>query len=841
MAKTDKNIKKLNLPVEGMTCAACVGFVESALQNVPGVMKASVNLGTEKASVEFDTSEVTVDHIQDAVSGAGYRLGYQSANLNISGMTCAACAMHVESSLRSVYGVSEASVNLGIERASVEFVPGMVELPDLQRAVEASGYLVEGFNDAGDQERELERLSKVIEIRGLRNRLVLAGSGAILLFLGTFDVLPWVNNLMGRSYYPFLLWWLATPIQFWAGYNFYTSGLGALRHRTSNMHTLIVMGTTVAYGYSVAVVLLNEFSPRILDDHGIAAKVYFDTAAIIVALILLGRFLEARARGRTSDAIRRLIGLAPTSARVARDGEEIDIPVDQVVIGDSVIVRPGDKIPVDGLVTYGHSAVDESMLTGESMPVEKSPGQQVYGATINSNGALYFEATQVGGGTVLAQIIRLVEDAQGSKAPIQRLADYVASYFVPAVIIVSCAAFAFWMLLGPAPVLTFSTLVLVSVLIIACPCALGLATPTAIIVGTGKGAEKGVLIKQAHAMEVAHRVDTVVLDKTGTLTTGKLIVTDLIVSEASASSEQGLLILAASAERSSEHPIGGAIVSEALTRGLNLEPVTDFQAIPGRGISAQVNGSLVRFGNQALMGDVGVPLNGLVEQAYRLSAQGKTPMFLACDDRAMGLVAVADTIKQEAYEGLDKLRGMGLEIMMLTGDNVQTAHTIAAQLGVDWVEAEVLPHDKASVIKRLQSEGRKVAMVGDGINDAPALVQSDVGIAMGSGTDVAMESADITLMRSDVNGVAAALDLSKQTIRTIKQNLFWAFFYNVMLIPVAAGVLYPIFQSIGGVPGSLYFFFGDQGFLNPALAALAMAFSSVTVVTNSLRLRQTKS
>ena len=840
MAKTDKNIKKLNLPVEGMTCAACVGFVENALQSVPGVMEASVNLGTEKASVEFDSSEVTVEQIEDAVSGAGYRLGSQSANLNIAGMTCAACVMHVENALQGVPGVSGASVNLGLERASVEFVPGMVELSDLQRAVEELGYVVEGFNDAGDQERELERLSKVKEIRRLRDRLVLAGGGAILLFLGTFDVLPWVDNLMSRSYYPFLLWCLATPIQFWAGYNFYTSGLRALRHRTSNMHTLIAMGTTVAYGYSVAVVLLNEFSPRILADHGITAKVYFDTAAIIVALVLLGRFLEARARGRTSDAIRRLIGLSPISARVARDGEEIDIPVDQVVVGDSVLVRPGDKIPVDGLVTYGHSAVDESMLTGESMPVEKSPGQQVYGATINSNGALYFEATQVGSGTVLAQIIRLIEDAQGSKAPIQRLVDHVASYFVPAVIMISFAAFSFWMLLGPAPVLTFSTLVLVSVLIIACPCALGLATPTAIIVGTGKGAENGILIKQAQAMEVAHKVDTVVLDKTGTLTTGKLAVTDLIVTAASAFSERELLAVAASAEQGSEHPIGRAIVLESQTRGLDLESVTDFQAIPGRGISARVNERLVRFGNQALMGDFRVPLNGLAKQASILSAQGKTPMFLACDDQAMGLVAVADTVKQGASEGLDKLRHMGLEIVMLSGDNVQTAHTIARQLGVDWVEAEVLPEDKAAVIKRLQSEGRRVAMVGDGINDAPALVQSDVGMAMGSGTDVAMESADITLMRSDVNGVAAALDLSNQTIRTIKQNLFWAFFYNVMLIPVAAGVLYPVFQGIGGVPGSLYFFFGEQGFLNPALAALAMAFSSVTVVTNSLRLRQTK-
>ncbi|MCS5655283.1 MAG: heavy metal translocating P-type ATPase [Dehalococcoidia bacterium] len=840
MATKDKDIIKISLPVEGMTCAACVGHVENALKGVLGVVEASVNLGTEKASVEFDPAEVRFQVLGDAVSGAGYKLGTKSASLIIGGMTCSACVSHIENALRDVPGVAEANVNLGAERASVEFVPGMVELSDLQAAVEGAGYRVEGFNDSGDQERELERLSKVKEIRDLRNRLLFAGTGAILLLLGTFDVFPWVSNLMSRSYYPFLLWALATPVQFWAGSTFYTSGLGALRHRTSNMHTLIALGTTVAYGYSAAVVLLHAFSPEVLADNGIEAKVYFDTAAIIVALILLGRFLEAGARGRTSEAIRRLIGLRPTSARVVRDGNEIDIPVDQEVIGATVLVRPGEKIPVDGLVTNGYSAVDESMLTGESMPVEKVPGEKVFGATINSNGALYFEATQVGGETVLAQIISLVEEAQGSKAPIQRVADQVASYFVPAVIIASLAAFAFWMLLGPSPVLTFSTLVLVSVLIIACPCALGLATPTAIIVGTGRGAEQGVLIKQAEALEIAHKVDTVVLDKTGTLTAGKPVVTDLIASDGSRSSEQDLLFLAASAERGSEHPLGEAIVMEAQARGLRLESVTAFEAIPGRGISAQVNGRAVRFGNLALMEDSGVPVNGLAEQASALAAQGKTPMFLATDGQAVGLIAVADTVKPEAFEGLAQLRRMGLEVVMLTGDNVWTAHAIAGQLGVELVEAEVLPQDKAAVIKRLQAEGRVVAMVGDGINDAPALVQADVGLAMGSGTDVAMESADITLVRSDVNGVATALDLSRQTIRTIKQNLFWAFFYNVMLIPVAAGVLYPVFQGVGGVPGGLEFFFGEQGFLNPALAALAMAFSSVAVVTNSLRLRRAK-
>jgi Cu+-exporting ATPase len=631
---------------------------------------------------------------------------------------------------------------------------------------------------------------------------------------------------------------LATPVQFWTGSNFYTSGLGALRHGTSNMHTLIALGTTVAYVYSAAVVLLDAFSPGVLADNGIEAKVYFDTAAIIIALILLGRFLEAGARGRTSEAIRRLMGLRAAFARVVRDAQEVDIPVDEVATGDIVLVRPGEKIPVDGVVTKGYSAVDESMLTGESMPVDKGPGQKVYGATINSNGAIYFRATEVGSGTVLARIIRLVEEAQGSKAPIQKLADRVAAYFVPAVIAAALAAFLFWMLLGPAPALTFSTLVLVSVMIIACPCALGLATPTAIIVGTGKGAEKGVLIKQAQALETAHKVDIVVLDKTGTLTTGKPVVTDLVPSGASGLSGQDILFLAASAERGSEHPLGEAIVNEAKNRGLELGTVTGFQAVPGRGISAEVDGRTILFGNQAFMEDSGIPLNGLVEKASELAAQGKTLMFLSSGDAVMGLVAVADTVKPEAEEGLAKLRQMGLEVVMLTGDNARTAQAVADQLGIDRVEAEVLPQDKAAVVKKLQAEGKVVAMVGDGINDAPALAQADVGLAMGSGTDVAMESADITLIRGDVNGVATALNLSRQTIRTIKQNLFWAFFYNVLLIPVAAGALYPVFQGLGGVPGSLEFFFGQQGFLNPVLAALAMAFSSVTVVSNSLRLRR---
>ena len=642
---------------------------------------------------------------------------------------------------------------------------------------------------------------------------------------------------MDRTFYPFLLWAVATPVQLWAGWVFYASGVPVLRHGAANMHTLIALGTSVAYGYSVAVVLIDALSPEVLSNAGIDAAVYFDTAATIIALILLGRFLEARARGRTSEAIRRLMGLRPSTARVVRDGREADVPVDEVALGDLIAVRPGEKIPVDGEVLNGASSVDESMLTGESMPVDKHPGQPVYGATMNLDGALRFTATKVGKDTVLAQIIRLVEEAQGSKAPIQRLADRVTAYFVPTVMAVALAAFLFWLLLGPSPELTFATLVFVAVLIIACPCALGLATPTAIIVGTGKGAEHGVLVRAADALERAQRVDTVVMDKTGTLTTGKPVVTDLV---AVGMSQEDLLRLAASVERGSEHPIGEAIVREALSRGLEPEDSAETRAVPGRGIEAVLDGRLVRIGNRGFMDSMGLDLGGLQGQSQGLAEQGKTPMFLTVGGRVAGIVAVSDTPKPTSREAVAEMQRMGLEVVMLTGDNAPAAEAIAEQVGVARVEAEVLPQDKAQVVRRLQGQGAVVAMVGDGINDAPALAQADVGIAMGTGADVAMESADITLMRGDLRGVTTAFELSRKTIRTIRQNLFWAFFYNVMLIPIAAGALYPVFDAAGGVPGSMEFFFGDRGFLNPVLAALAMAFSSVSVVSNSLRLRLAK-
>lgn len=834
--ETSEKDNHITLPIEGMTCASCVSHVEKALQGVPGVSGVSVNLGTEKASLEYSSGDAPVDQLRQAVADAGYKVATTKTTLNISGMTCAACVFHVENALKGVSGVVEATVNLATEKATVEYTAGTVDNEGFRQAITKAGYQVTGTGDGPmDAKEELERLSKVKEIQALRRRFLLSAAGGILLLLGAFGPFPWVPPLMKLGFYPFLLWAVATPVQFWAGWSFYTSGFGALRHGTANMHTLIAIGTTTAYLFSAAVVLLGALAPEFLAQQGIGREVYFDTASIIIALILLGRYLEARARGSTSEAIRRLIGLRPNTARVIRDGQEIDVPVETVEVDDFILVRPGEKIPVDGEVTEGISTVDESMLTGESMPVDKDPGKQVFGATINKFGTFKLRATKEGKDTVLAQIIQLVEDAQGSKAPIQRLADQVAAYFVPAVIVIALAAFLFWMLLGPAPALTFAVLVFVAILIIACPCALGLATPTAIIVGTGRGAEQGVLIRSAQALEITHRVNVVVLDKTGTLTTGKPVVTDLLPSGVS---EVDLLRLAASLERGSEHPLGEAIVQEARSRNLELETTRGFEALPGRGVQAQLNGDVLRMGNIALMEANGIALDGLVEKAQAMGAQGKTTMYLSAGDKAVGVIAVADTPKENSRESVAQLRAMGLEVVMLTGDNAQTAQAIAKQLGVYNVEAEVLPADKVEVVRRLQSQGKVVAMVGDGINDAPALVQADVGMSMGAGTDVAMESADITLMRSDVASVIGAINLSRATIRTIKQNLFWAFVYNILLIPVAAGVLYPVFGAMGGVPDGLGFFFGEQGFLNPVLAALAMAFSSVTVVTNSLRLRR---
>ena len=837
MSSVKDRQNQVTLPIQGMTCAACVSHVEKAIGAVEGVAGVSVNLAVETAAVELSSAVVPVEDLRRAVSNAGYSIPPSKATLTIGGMTCAACVSHVEGALRGVTGVLEASVNLATEKATVEYLPGVAGTVTFREAVSAAGYqLVASGEGPEDTKSELERLSRTGETRAFRRRFIVSAVGAVLLFLGSFHAFPWTPGLSSLAYFPFLLWALATPVQLWAGWSFYRSGLGALRHRTSNMHTLIALGTTTAYGYSVAIVLMGWLAPEFLASQGISSMLYFDTAAMIIALILLGAYLESRARGQTSDAIRRLIELRPSTARVVAEDGEREVPVGAVAVGDLIVVRPGEKIPVDGEVTQGHSTVDESMLTGESMPVDKSPDSPIFAATVNKTGSFTFRATRVGQEMMLSQIIRQVEDAQGSKAPIQRLADRVAAYFVPSVIVAALTAFAFWIVFGPDPSLTPAVMVFVAVLIIACPCALGLATPTAIIVGTGKGAEQGILVRSAQALEVAHRVDTVVLDKTGTLTTGQPAVAGIYPLGVS---EDDLLKLAASAEQGSEHPLGQAVVREAQARGIKLTTVDNFEAEPGKGVYAETDGGPVRIGNEVWLQSYGVRLFDMPDLAGELAEQGQTPVFVAADKDLMGVIAVSDQLKPEAADTVGHLRSLGLEVVMLTGDNARSAAAIASRLGVDRVESDLLPQDKVEVVRRLQAQGKTVAMVGDGINDAPALAQADVGLAMGSGTDVAMESADITLMRSDLSTVIGAFNLSRATIRAIKQNLFWAFFYNVMLIPIAAGALYPLFSALGGVPAALQFFFGAQGFLNPVMAAAAMAVSSVTVVTNSLRLKHT--
>ena len=826
--------KKVTLPITGMSCASCATRVEKTLRSVSGVHQANVNFATEKATLEFDPKLVGVSELRKAVEDAGYGMAAVEEKgkitLPITGMTCASCAARVEKALRSVAGVELANVNFAAEKATIEFDPEVTGVADFRHAVEEAGYGI--GREAPTQGAEDADVSGRAEIVRVRNKMVAALVLGVVIFLGSFrDWFPWVPGFLNNWY---LLWALATPVQFWAGWQFYKGAVSSARHLSANMNTLIAVGTSAAYAYSVAAILF----PSLFAAEGLMPDIYFDTGAIIIGLILLGRFLEARAKGQTSEAIKKLMGLQARTARVIRAGQEMDIPVEEVQIGDLVVVRPGEKVPVDGVVVEGRSAVDESMITGESIPVEKGPGAQAIGATINKTGTFKFEATKVGKDTMLAQIIRLVEEAQGSKAPIQRLADIIAGYFVPAVFGIAIVTFLVWLIFGPSPAFTFALLNFVAVLIIACPCALGLATPTAIMVGTGKGAENGVLIRSGEALETAHKIKAIILDKTGTLTLGQPKVTDVVVSAHVA--EEDLLAAAASAERGSEHPLGQAIIDRAREMGLQMADAQEFDAIPGHGIEARVNGRALLLGNLKLMNDRSVSLDGMGEKAAELSAQGKTPMFVSLDGRIAGVIAVADTLKPNSHQAVKALRDLGLEVYMLTGDNRRTAEAIGRQVGIEHVLAEVLPEQKADKVRELQQQGKTVAMVGDGINDAPALAQADVGIAIGTGTDVAMEAADVTLISGDLRGVVTAIALSKKTMNTIKQNLFWAFFYNSVLIPVAAGVLY-LFFGQGGVPVWLQPALGEYGFLNPVLAAAAMALSSVSVVSNSLRLRAFKS
>jgi Cu+-exporting ATPase len=828
------NEQQITLPVVGMTCANCVLSVERNAKKVEGVTDATVNFASEKVTVTFDPAKSDLKTIAtgviERVERAGYTIPTATVELPLLGMTCANCANTIQRRLNKTEGVVEATVNYANERATVTYLPGVATRDDLVAAVRKAGYDVvmpaantDSANEEGGDIEDAEAAARAAEVRHQWKRLIVGAVFTLPLFLlsmardfglvGAWAHATWVN---------WLFFVLATPVQFYVGWDYYTGAFKSLRNGSANMDVLVAMGSSVAYFYSVLVLIALT-----MGNHTFGHHLYFETSAVIITLIVTGKLLEVRAKGRTSEAIKKLMGLQAKTARVVRNGIEADIPIAQVQRGDIVIVRPGEKIPVDGRVIDGHSTVDESMLTGESMPVDKSVGDTVTGATLNKQGLLKFEATKVGKETALAQIIRMVEQAQGSRAPIQRVVDQVSAYFVPAVIGLALLTFAIWYFSGAGFVPAL--LRLIAVLVIACPCAMGLATPTSIMVGVGKGAEAGILFKNSAALEQAQKLTAIVLDKTGTITRGQPAVTDVVVSSSTSLAQSDLLRLAASAERGSEHPLGESIVRAAQEAGLALSDPAQFEGIAGHGIAAQVDGHKVLLGNLRLMEREQVLLNGLGPKAEKLQSEAKTAMWLAVDGEASALIGVADTVKEGSREAVAALKEMGLLVVMMTGDNQATAEAIAREVGIDRVFAEVLPGDKASYVAKLQAEGYRVGMVGDGINDAPALAQADVGIAIGTGTDVAMETADVTLMRGDLRSVPQALHLSRATMRNIRQNLIWAFGYNVALIPVAAGVLAPL----PWVPDFL-----RQ--LNPILAAGAMAFSSISVVTNALRLRSVK-
>ncbi len=728
----------------------------------------------------------------------------------IKGMHCASCVRIIEQSLKETPGVTNAVVNLATNKATVTYNPEKATEHHIHAAVANVGY--QAIKDEDVVPEDQDKLQKQKELKTLRNKVITSLVLGGLILWGSFPGLASTAPAILKLFWIQLI--LATPVQFWIGLVFYRATIPALRHRAANMDTLVAIGTTVAYFYSVFVTIF----PAVVEKVGIGPMPYFDVATLVIGLILLGRYFETKAKAGTGEAIKKLIGLQAKTARVLRDGNEIDIPVATVVIGDTVKVRPGEKIPVDGIVLDGQSSVDESMITGESIPIDKVKGDTVVGATMNKAGTFTFRAAKIGSDTMLAHIIKLVEDAQGSKAPIQRVADIVSSYFVPIVIMLAIATFVAWYVFGPAPTLLFALLNMIAVLIIACPCAMGLATPTAIMVGTGKGAEHGILIKDAESLELAHKINTVVFDKTGTLTNGKPEVTDVIAFE---DTREDVLKIAASLEKGSEHSLAESIVGEAQNQKIELLPITGFKAIAGQGVRGEINQTSVFFGNRKLMEQENVDIQNTISDIEKLESQGKTVMFLAQQGRLSGLIAVADTVKENAKDGIQLLQKSGVSVYMLTGDNFRTAKAIADQLGIKNIFAEVMPDQKEEKIRQLQKEGRNVAMVGDGINDAPALVAANVGIAMGNGTDVAIEAADITLVSKDIRSVARAISLSRKTMRTIKQNLFWAFGYNIILVPVAMGALYPFFHIL----------------LNPIFASVAMATSSISVVSNSLLLR----
>jgi Cu+-exporting ATPase len=805
--------------IEGMTCASCARAVERVTSKLDGVSSANVNLATEKLTLEYDEKKVTEEAIQKAVDKAGYKAitDAVSKTLNIEGMTCASCARAVERATGKLDGVSSANVNLATEKLTVTYEPSKLRISDIKNAVEKAGYKTVEENIVVDEDRD----SKAKEQRSLWLRFIISLIATIPLLyisMGHMVGLPlpeFIDPMMNPAAFAIAQLILTIPVVA-VGYRYYIVGFRTLIKGSPNMDSLIAIGTSAAvlYGIFALIQILQGKTEY-------AMELYFESAAVILTLITLGKYFETVSKGKTSEAIKKLMGLAPKTATIIKDDREIEIPIDEVEVGDIIVVKPGEKMPVDGIVVSGTTSVDESMLTGESIPVEKHTGDNVIGASINKNGSIHYKATRVGKDTALAQIIKLVENAQGSKAPIAKLADIISGYFVPIVIILSILSGLAWFFIGGESA-TFALTIFISVLVIACPCALGLATPTAIMVGTGKGAENGVLIKSGGALEIAHTIDTVVLDKTGTITEGKPKVTDIITAENIR--EEELLILSASAEKGSEHPLGEAIVEHAEKMSLQTVKASEFKAIPGHGIEVAIEGKLMLLGNRKLMVERNISLESFEDSSDRLANEGKTPMYIAIDGSLAGIIAVADTVKDTSKRAVESLHKMGIKVAMITGDNERTAQAIARQVGIDRVLSEVLPEDKAKEVKKLQSEGKKVAMVGDGINDAPALAQADIGIAIGSGTDVAMESADIVLMRSDLMDVPTAIQLSRSTIRNIKQNLFWAFAYNTIGIPIAMGILH-----IFGGP-----------LLSPMFAGAAMSLSSVSVVTNALRLKRFK-
>ena len=809
----------LRVSVRGMTCAACSARVERSLGRAEGVATASVNLATEQATVSFDPTRATPEALLDAIRSAGYEPVVEATELSVTGMTCAACSARVQRALRRVDGVLEADVNLATERATIRYLPEVAPLDKLVQSVRDAGYDV--LEPAEREDRAAaEQARKDAEIGELRRSLILAAILTVPIFaldMGAMLIAPigaWLHDLIPMERLAFGFFVLATGVQFGPGLRFYQKGWPALRRRAPDMNSLVMIGTSAAYGYSV----VATFVPWVLPAGTV--HVYFEASAVIVTLVILGRYLEALAKGRTGDAIRALMSLQSRTARVMRGGEELEVDVSEVRHGDEVSVRPGERLPVDGVVTGGESYVDESMITGEPIPVAKRSGDSVVGGTINTTGALRFEATKVGSETVLAQIIAMVEAAQGAKLPIQALVDRVVLVFVPTVLALAAITFGVWLSFGPEPALTLALVNTVAVLIIACPCAMGLATPTSIMVGTGKAAETGVLFRNGSALQGVGSASVVAFDKTGTLTKGKPELTDLHVIPGA--DEGHVLALVAAVERDSEHPVAGAIGAAARARELVLADSSGFEAVPGFGVSADVAGQRVDVGAGRYLERLGIDPGALADVAGRLSEEGKTAMYVAADGRALGVVAVSDPIKPSTHAAIDALHTLGLRVAMVTGDDARTARAIAARLGIDEVLAEVLPDGKVEAVQALQDGGTKVAFVGDGINDAPALAQADVGLAIGTGTDVAIEAADVVLMSGDLRNVVNAIALSKATLRNIKQNLFWAFAYNASLIPVAAGILYP-FSGI---------------LLSPVLAAGAMGLSSVFVLTNALRLRR---